>query len=76
MHHHKDQKDRTKTVKAAPSRESTHNSLDIMWDEAFTWEVTPDDLAFIRFVVVEDKFAFDEPFMVYCARVSYVKEGR
>ncbi|CAE6481838.1 unnamed protein product [Rhizoctonia solani] len=75
MHHQKDQKYRTKTMKAAPSQESTHNSLDIMWDETFTWEIMPDDLAFIRFVVVEDKFAFDEPFMVYCARLSYVKEG-
>ncbi|KAH7340763.1 PLC-like phosphodiesterase [Rhizoctonia solani] len=75
MHHGKDQKYRTKTVKGAPSRESTHNSLDIMWDETFTWDITSDDLAFIRFVVVEDKFAFDEPFMVYCARLSYVKEG-
>ncbi|GAB1517639.1 hypothetical protein RhiTH_000688 [Rhizoctonia solani] len=76
MHHQKDQKYRTKTMKAAPSQESTHNSLDIMWDETFTWEIMPDDLAFIRFVVVEDKFAFDEPFMVYCARLSYVKEGK
>ncbi|CAE6504535.1 unnamed protein product [Rhizoctonia solani] len=75
MHYEKDQKYRTKTVKGAPSQESSHNSLDIMWDETFTWEVTPDDLAFIRFVVVEDKFAFDEPFAVHCARLSYVKEG-
>ncbi|CAE6432273.1 unnamed protein product [Rhizoctonia solani] len=75
MHREKDQKYRTKTVKGAPSQESTHNSLDIMWDETFTWEVTPDDLAFIRFIVVEDKFAFDEPFAVYCTRLSYVKEG-
>ncbi|KAG8734080.1 hypothetical protein FRC11_012230 [Ceratobasidium sp. 423] len=70
MHHEKDQKYRTKTVRGAPSQESTHNSLDIMWDETFSWEITPDDLAFIRFVVVEDKFAFDEPFAVYCARLS------
>ncbi|KDN51786.1 hypothetical protein RSAG8_00334, partial [Rhizoctonia solani AG-8 WAC10335] len=76
MHHEKDQKYRTKTVKGAPSQESTHNSLDIMWDETFTWEIKPDDLAFIRFVVAEDKFmAFDEPFAVHCARLSYVKEG-
>ncbi|CAE7156149.1 unnamed protein product [Rhizoctonia solani] len=75
MHHGGDQKYRTKTVKGSPSQESTHNSLDIMWDETFTWEVTPDDLAFIRFIVVEDKFAFDEPFAVYCARLVYVKEG-
>ncbi|CAE6520851.1 unnamed protein product [Rhizoctonia solani] len=70
MHREKDQKYRTKTVKGAPSQESTHNSLDIMWDETFSWEVTPDELAFLRFVVVEDKFAFDEPFAVYCARLS------
>ncbi|QRV86152.1 phosphatidylinositol-specific phospholipase C [Ceratobasidium sp. AG-Ba] len=75
MHTSQDLKHRTKTVKGAPSSESTHNSLDIMWDESFTWEITPDDLAFIRFVVVEDKFAFDEPFAVYCARMTYVQEG-
>jgi hypothetical protein len=76
LHSGQDLKYRTKTVKGYPSRESTHNSLDVMWDETLTWEATADDLAFIRFVVVEDKFAFDEPFAVYCARLSYVQEGR
>ncbi|KAG8683968.1 hypothetical protein FRC09_015694 [Ceratobasidium sp. 395] len=75
MHSSKDQKYRTKTVKGQPSSDLTHNNLDIMWDETFTWETTPDDLAFLRFVVVEDKFAFDEPFAVYCARVVYIQEG-
>lgn len=76
MHSSGDQKYRSKTVKGYPSKESSHNSLDIMWDESFTWEIAHDNLAFIRLIVVEDKFAFDEPFVVYCGRLSYMKEGK
>ena len=75
MHSKGDQKYRSKTVKGNPSSESSNNSLDITWDETFTWEVERDELAFVRLVVVEDKFAFDEPFAVYCGRLSYLKEG-
>lgn len=75
MHSHGDQKYRSKTVKCQPSTDLTHNNLDVMWDETLNWEITPDDLAFIRFIVVEDKFAFDEPFAVYCARLVCVREG-
>lgn len=75
MHSNQDQRYRTKTVKGVPNRESNHNGLDIMWDETFEWEFTSDALAFVRFIVVQDKFAFDEPFAVYCARVSYIRDG-
>lgn len=75
MHSHGDQTYRSKTVKGQPSPNSGHNTLDIIWGETLTWEMTPDDLAFIRFIVVEDKFAFDEPFAVCCARLVCVQEG-
>ncbi|KAF8814579.1 PLC-like phosphodiesterase [Phlegmacium glaucopus] len=64
---------RSKTVK---TRHTVGQGADVVWQSQFEWEYDIDDMAFLRFVIMQEEFGKDDSIVVFCARLNHLVKNR
>ncbi|KAJ7056622.1 PLC-like phosphodiesterase [Mycena amicta] len=72
LHAEKDLKWQSKTIK---TQDVPGEGADVMWNEKIEWEYASDELAFVRFTVMQSEFGVDDKIVVFCARVAHLQPG-
>jgi phosphatidylinositol phospholipase C delta len=66
---------KTPSTKAIPASEEGRNHVLFGTDAKFEWEFDRDDMAFVRFLVMEDEWGKDDRLAVFCSRLDYIQNG-